>query len=119
MVERRFLERFKMAIRTKLKPEDRALNEVDLLTRDVSSGGVFLETTNPLPVGTRIKILMYLPYHTLRCVNFDNAKATVYGIIIRHQRGGMAVEFEKEPEFIATSFGKLTEVVNCSWYWLN
>jgi hypothetical protein len=96
MREKRKVGRFDLHIETLWHIPDKVNENPMLITRDISSTGAFLATTDPLPVGTNIELIFLL-----RQEGFSNGskarKVTIrtIGKVIRTDNEGMAVEFEK------------------------
>ena len=94
-IERRQLERFDMELPAEIIKNGGDETEIiQLLTRDVSSGGAFLQTDAPLPVGTKVKMSLVLPLEQLRNIKSNKASIRVSGAVIRNTENGMAICFE-------------------------
>jgi len=67
----------------------------ELLSRDVSSGGAYFVTQNPLDVGTRLVVNLELKPQYMK--GFEDRKAciTIGGVVLRRETNGMAVQFDK------------------------
>ena len=70
-------------------------NNRELLSRDVSSGGAFFLTHDPLDVGTRLVVSMVLQPQYIKDSKSRKACVTIGGMVLRKESGGMAVQFEK------------------------
>jgi len=80
----------------------------ELITANISSGGAFISTDQPLPVASRIAMEFLISFVDLKKLRFilslDSlrrcagkpawVKAT--GVVIRHDDGGMAVIFDDD-----------------------
>ena len=66
-----------------------------LISRDVSSGGAFFLTPDPLDVGTRLVVSMVLKSQHIKISKRRKARVTVGGRVLRKESKGMAVQFEK------------------------
>jgi hypothetical protein len=103
MQERRRLQRFDLPLPTTIeilgaKP-DVTGTPLDSLTRDVSSGGAFFLTCDPLPVGTRVMAEMVLKAENLGLSSgYPQVKAT--GYVVRAELSGMAVRFNGRCRFV-------------------
>ena len=99
MNEKRKVERFDLHVETMLQVKDEGLMDRNqrLISRDISSDGVFLETTNPLPVGTEVDLNFLLSLNKLnsylknKVVNISTS-----GKVIRIDEQGFAVQFDKQ-----------------------
>jgi len=97
MWEKRKVERFDLHIETQWNVLDTEIVEnPKLITRNISSSGAFLITTNPVPVGTNIELNFFLKQQELSN-GTKNRKVAIrtIGKVIRTDEEGMAVEFEK------------------------
>jgi hypothetical protein len=104
--EKRGLKRFELEIPARIKigasnKKDRAL---ELLTSDISSGGAFFHTSQPLAEGTDVKIDLVLPISRL-CKSLDkgegeyqHAYIKVTGKVLRTESKGMAIVFNEDYE---------------------
>ncbi|MFC1867044.1 PilZ domain-containing protein [Thermodesulfobacteriota bacterium] len=100
------MERFDLEIPAKIKipasgREDEAF---DLLTTDISSGGAFFHTSQPLPEGTDVKIDLVLPISKLM-KSLEKAKGDsthtyikISGTVLRAESKGMAICFNEDYE---------------------
>ena len=104
MNEKRKVERFDLHIETILQIKDEGLIDSNqrLISRDISSDGVFLETTSPLPVGTEVYLNFLLNLDKLngylknKAVNINTG-----GKVIRTEEQGFAVQFDKHHQVSA------------------
>ena len=88
MVERRKLERFDLRLPAKI--EGLGLGKGvhnSALTRNISAGGAFLETTKHFPENSRINVEVIVPTGVLVKVN---------GAVLRSEPMGIAVRFDNE-----------------------
>ena len=97
----RTMERFRLQITANLliKEEDKRHN-LTLQTSDISAGGAFFSTEQPLPLGTKVKVDMILPLDELKKIEGKRAKIEVSGAVIRIDDQGMAISFEKNYHII-------------------
>ncbi|MEZ4526707.1 MAG: response regulator transcription factor, partial [Desulfobacterales bacterium] len=65
-------------------------------TRNVCAGGAFFPTDHPLPAGTRVKIRILLSFDELKRLRGKHPIIEVTGQIIRTEKQGMAVRFDKK-----------------------
>jgi len=101
--ERRKLERFTIELPAKVEAvrtdqRDRLLN---LFTKNISSGGAYFRTQEPLPVGTEVRVDLLLPLDKLRKFLSDREKVTVNvtGTVLRAETRGMAIGFSEDYKF--------------------
>jgi len=98
MREKRKVERFDLKIETVLNVQDEAPKSTQpmLLSRDISCAGEFLDTDNPLPIGTRVELNLLLSQHEL-VGKAQDEKINIFtsGRVVRTNDHGMAVEFDK------------------------
>ena len=99
MNEKRRVERFDLHVETLLQVKDAELKDRSqrLISRDISSDGVFLETGDPLPVGTEVDLSFLVSLNELnsflknKVVNISSS-----GKVIRADEQGFAVRFDKQ-----------------------
>jgi hypothetical protein len=105
--EKRGLERFELEIPARIEvttspKEEKAL---DLITSDISSGGAFFHTAQPLEEGTDVKIDLILPIKRLM-KEIDEATERglqhtyikISGKVLRTESRGMAILFNEDYE---------------------
>ena len=99
MREKRKVERFNLHIETILNVQNEAIMDKApiLLTRDISCAGVFLTTSNPLPIDTRVDLDFFLNQKKLDSGSSKDKGINIStsGKVIRANELGMAVEFDK------------------------
>ena len=99
MREKRKVERFDLHIKTILNVQDEAIMDKAriLFTRDISCAGVFLTTSNPLPIDTRVDLDLLLNQDELdRGLSQDKKiNISTSGKVVRTNEQGMAVKFDK------------------------
>ena len=98
MREKRKVERFNLHIETVLNPqcETTVDKKAVLLSRNISCDGVFLETNNPLPIGTKVDLNLLLSQHELSNKSKDERiNISTSGKVVRTSEQGMGVEFNK------------------------
>jgi hypothetical protein len=98
--EKRTLERFDLKIPAKIEigNSDHEEKIIDLMTKDICSGGAFFHTPQPLPIGTNVKIDLILPLERLKKLNNDCTQAyiKVTGTVLRSESSGMAIHFHED-----------------------
>ena len=87
MIERRKLERFDLRLPGKIEYLGQKRGVHNLLTRNISAGGAFLETTGEFPEDSRVRIDFVVPTGVL---------VKVTGAILRLEPTGIAVRFDNE-----------------------
>jgi len=97
--ERRRLGRFRLEIPAKIEVlhSDLEQEKRDLKTSNISSGGAFFHTKEPLPEGTPVKIDLILPLEKLKKLKNDHRQAyiEVTGKVLRAESKGMAISFDQ------------------------
>ena len=100
MEERRRDERFELIRPARMEVIDLkgegAHEMISVLTRDISSGGAFFSTLQPLSRGTRVKIALVLDLEKLERKSGEYAYVTVEGTVLRAESSGMAVRFDED-----------------------
>jgi Tfp pilus assembly protein PilZ len=99
MVERRRYERFSLMLAAKtslMADKKKDHTEIfDLYTKDISAGGAFLPTLQPVPQGRQVLIDLVLNSNTRQNLTKKRVNITVKGKVIRTESTGMAVCFDK------------------------
>ena len=90
MEERRKLERFALNLPASIRAIGSVSRTLDLVTQNISAGGAFFLTDNPLPKG--LKVLMELVLKRESGLG-KAAKLKINGKVIRSQPDGMAIMF--------------------------
>jgi hypothetical protein len=104
--EKRGLERFELEIPTRIKVTSSQQGEesLDLLTSDISSGGAFFHTTQPLEEGTDVNLDLILPIKRLMkeiedvVGDFQHTYIKISGKVLRTESRGMAIVFNEDYE---------------------
>lgn len=105
MDERRKLERFELIAPARVLIEtgrsERA--EYDLTTRDLSSAGAFLYSSQSIPEGANVKMEFVLTLDTLQKFAGEKgrAKVRVKGKVIRSDSNGIAIRFDSNYKITA------------------
>jgi hypothetical protein len=98
--ERRRLGRFRLEIPAKIEVlhSDLEREKRDLKTSNISSGGAFFHTKEPLAEGTPVKIDLILPLEKLKKLESDHKQAylKVTGKVLRAESKGMAISFDQD-----------------------
>jgi len=94
---KRKVERFSLKLPGRIFMAEGDGNRIlELLTRDISAGGAFFYTDQPLPLGTEVKIDLVLPLNELKKLESNKALIKVTGTVIRCEDTGMAVCFNQD-----------------------
>ena len=98
--DKRALERFDLKIPAKIEVRNSEQGEkiLDLITRDICSGGAFLYTSQPLTEGINVKLDFMLPLNRLKKLNDDCRQAyiKITGTVLRSESTGMAILFHED-----------------------
>ena len=105
MEERRKLERFDLQAPARILVELGAgkKTELDLTTKDVSSGGAFIYSDQPLPEGATVRIELFISLAMLQKLAGETgtAKVKVKGTVIRVTEDGAAIRFDSKYKITA------------------
>ena len=101
--DKRGLERFELEIpaRIRISASGVKKEDLDLNTSDISSGGAFFHTSQPLEEGTDVHIDLILPIDGLlkhlEKAHVDSGKTLIKisGKVLRSEPEGMAIGFNK------------------------
>ena len=108
--ERREQERFFLNLQAKVTArftEDSATEVIETLAANISSGGAFLRTEQPLPMASRVqvefllsladlkKLKFILSVQTLRQLTGDQVWVIATGVVIRQEEDGVGVIFDQ------------------------
>jgi len=109
MEERRKLERFELHAPARILVElgEGKREELDLTTKDVSSGGAFIYSDQPLPEGATVKIELLISLTMLQKLAGEKgrAKVKVKGKVIRVDEDGAAIRFNSKYKITALENG--------------
>ncbi len=109
MEERRRLERFELnaPARVTVQTEGGTKEELDLTTKDVSSGGAFLFSSQPLSEGANVRMELLISLDMLRKLAGEKraAKIKVKGRVIRVDTEGIAIRFDSTYKITALENG--------------
>ncbi len=98
MEERRRLERFSLSTPARIQIESYGVRQekFDLVTRDVSSAGAFLYSTQQIPEGANVRTEFYITLDTLGKTLGEEGKAKVRvkGKVVRVDPDGIAIRFD-------------------------
>ena len=97
--EKRKVERFDLHVETLLQVKDAKSKDRSqrLISRDISSDGVFLETGDPLPIGTEVDLSFIVSLNELNShLKNKGVNISTSGKVIRADEQGFAVRFDKQ-----------------------
>ena len=96
--EKRKLERFSLQAPTIVEAQSESGSNVvlNLVTKDISSAGAFVPTTDPLEEGEFVRMEMFLSLGTLQSILGSASRVIVHvkGRVVRSDDLGMAIAFE-------------------------
>jgi len=98
MREKRQFERFDLQIETILNFQDGLFRNKrrTYVSRNISCSGAFLNTSNPLTVGTKLDLVILLSQDKFGTKRKDErVKIMTMGMVVRTNELGMAIEFDK------------------------
>ena len=91
MVERRKLERFDLSLSAKIEGVGLKGGGHSFLTKNISAGGAFLETTNHLPENSQVGTNFVVP---------TGVQIEATGVVLRSEPTGVAVRFDNDYKMI-------------------
>ena len=98
-IERRDMERFDLELPALLSMDnDKSGNPraFEVITHNICSGGAFFKTDTPLSVGTDVKMDLILPLEKFKHGKDKRSRIHVSGSVIRTEKQGMAVCFDRK-----------------------
>ena len=107
---KRLQERFSMSLPVKVSTNSDSGPELqyESVTANISSGGAFIETSEPLPIACKVhlefpvsfadlkKLRFVLSLDLLRQFEGEPVWVHVTGVVIRHEDNGMAIIFDDD-----------------------
>ena len=99
--DKRGLQRFDLELPARIRVSGYEKRDLDLKTSDISSGGAFFHTPQPLEKGTNVRIDLVLPIDGLlkhlEKAHVESGKTIIKisGTVLRTQPEGMAILFDK------------------------
>ena len=99
MKEKRRIERYSLNVPARVSiPEKQELQNLKAYTKDVSSGGTFLNIDQELEIGQKVNLELFLSIKKLQeFFEMDNqVRIEVSGEVIRHEEGGVGIRFDKK-----------------------
>ena len=96
MEERRKLERFDLRLPAEIECVAPIKHKFSVLTRNISAGGAYFDTTIRFPESTRLKINLFVSIKGTENMPPKQVQIDVRGFVLRSERTGMAVRFDKD-----------------------
>jgi len=97
MKERRKVERFPLSLLARIETNDSSRKQIfEFKTRDISSSGAFIDTTEKFPEGTQFKMDFTIPSKRIKEITGALSLIECEGNVIRSTEHGMAVRFNGE-----------------------
>jgi PilZ domain len=95
--EKRKMDRFSLELPAWISAinDNGSLQSFEVVTRDICAAGAFLQTDQPLSVGTDIEMNLVLPLDNLPKMQKRRSRIDVSGSVVRTELQGMAVSFDK------------------------
>ncbi|MCP4022216.1 MAG: hypothetical protein GY729_10270 [Desulfobacteraceae bacterium] len=95
--EKRLYERYEIDFPAQLTVDKEEGTQVlkDLHTDNISTGGAFINTDQPLPVGTNVNVTLVLPLDELKKIKAYKVNVNISGQVIRQQKNGVVIGFDK------------------------
>ena len=78
--------------------KDRKEQVFESTTQDISSGGAFIKTTQPLAVDSEVEMDIVLPLEKLRKMKGKKVRIKVSGLVVRSGDTGMSICFDEQYE---------------------
>jgi PilZ domain len=96
--DRRKSERFDLKLSTELSysGKDKKIESIELMTSNICSGGAYLATDSPLPMGTEVKMAMILSLDNIQKMGGQRSRIDVSGSVVRTESQGMAIFFDRK-----------------------
>ena len=103
--KKRTMERYDLKLAAKLayEHEDGKQSFLKMMTKNICSGGALLETSSTLPLGTEVKLDLDLPLERFKNLDTQKAHIAVSGEVIRSDKNGLAICFDKHYRISAIS----------------
>jgi c-di-GMP-binding flagellar brake protein YcgR len=96
---KRSVERLSLEIQSRIKVQtgEGALETLDLFTANISSGGAYFKTTDPLAVGTEVAVKMILEVPSGKNGLIPKfSTIDISGKVVRSEKDGMAIQFKND-----------------------
>jgi hypothetical protein len=96
VMEKRTMKRFNLSLRTILSFADAPSR--DMQTKDISVGGAFFETYEPVPEGTKVFLSIFPLHHDDGRPDMQIVEK-ISGEVRRRSNNGMAIRFDQQHHF--------------------
>jgi len=97
MKERRQFERFTLPLPVRLETTTTARKKVfDLVTKDISASGTFIDTLMSFPKGTGFIMDFTIPNDNIKEFKYVKSLRGLTGTMVRSTSKGMAIHFDRE-----------------------
>ncbi len=93
--DKREFERFELAFPATVVTGEKE-HKLQLHTKDISAGGVFLNTEEPLKEGTKVTLEIVISNETLKKLTGYESCIKVGGTVVRSEGEGIAVSFNDQ-----------------------
>ena len=95
MKERRRYERFQLVLPARMETiSSKQKYTFALKTRDISASGVFVQTEERFPEGTRCQLEMIVPSDRIKKLTGAQSLIKVEGVVVRSTSDGIAICFD-------------------------
>ena len=103
MKERRRYERFSLSLPAKIEVVDppEEMNSFRLWTGNVSAGGAFFYTKEPIAKGIRVRVRLTIQSDTLENITGAKGHVMLGGEVVRSGATGMAIRFQEKFQFLS------------------
>ena len=102
MKERRMYERFQLSLPARLEMNSTGKKEIfELQTRDISAGGVFINTMDQFPEGTRFKLDLTISSERIKKLTGVNSLIESTGNVVRSTTEGVAIQFDRDCQILS------------------
>lgn len=97
MKERRQFERFTFPLPVRVKSMTTGSKKVlDLVTKDISASGTFINTLTSFPKGTRFILDFTIPSDSIKEFKYVKRLKDLTGTMVRFTSKGMAIHFDRK-----------------------
>ena len=102
MIERRHIARFELKVlaRLILYASGRKKEMLQLYTKNICTGGAFLETNSYVPEGTNVQMDFVLPINKIIELIGASSYVKINGKVVRSEEKGIAIMFDKDYEIM-------------------
>ena len=102
MKERRKYERFQLVLPSKMEMITEGKRQIfNLKTKDISASGVFLNTKEQFPEGTRCQLELTIESKRIQELTGSQSYVKVEGVVVRSTPDGVAICFDGECQILS------------------